>query len=283
MRRLALSAALVSAAMFVPVAMATPTPRTPSCDGGRSRQSRSVNGHARRSRSVGWAWQGRLEGGVLLRESPLVRYVGEYRAAGHHYGTWQLVQLLERAADRVHQRVPGARLSVGELSSERGGPIPGHASHESGRDADVSFYMTDARGRPYDPFAFAVFGGDGVGQGPNRMLRFDDARNWELVAKLVADGDARVQHIFVSRSIRRRLLREGHRRRAPASILARAELVLMQPSHGNPHANHFHVRVYCNPHERPRCRDRAPFHPWYPGTPSARDLGAPTRAAPAEP
>ena len=51
------------------------------------------------------------------------------------------------------------------------------------------------------------------------MLRFDDARNWELIGKLVADGDARVQHIFVSNALKRRLLREGRRRGAPASVL----------------------------------------------------------------
>ncbi len=279
MRRFAFSAAWVSIALIVPVAAATPAPRGASCQGHGGRQSRAVNSRHQRSRSTGWPWQGRLRHGVLLQESPLVRYVGEYREAGNHYGTWQLVQLIERAAERVHQRLPGARLSVGELSAERGGELPGHASHESGRDADISFYMTDARGRPYDPFAFAVFGGDGVGRGPNRMLRFDDARNWELVGKLVADGDARVQHIFVSRAIQRRLLREGRRRHAPAAVIARAEAVMQQPSRGNPHANHFHVRVYCNPHERPTCRDRAPFHSWYPGTPPARDRADRRRAA----
>ena len=29
---------------------------------------------------------------------------------------------------------------------------------------------------------------------------FDDARNWELVARLVADPDARVQYVFVART-----------------------------------------------------------------------------------
>jgi len=46
--------------------------------------------------------------------------------------------------------------------------------------------------------------------------------------------------------------------------------VMSQPRH-HPHRNHFHVRIYCNPHERPGCRDRAPFHSWYPGRPPARD------------
>lgn len=292
MRRLLVCALLVSAAALSCAALVAPPPVSASprameragrpaasaatCDGPRERARRQ------RSRSIGYAWRGRLENGVLLRESSLVRYAGEYREGGHFYGTSQLVQLLERAAARVHQRLPGARLSVGELSAERGGSLPGHRSHESGRDADIAFYMLDARGRPYEPFAFAAFGADGVGRRPNAMLRFDDDRNWELVARLVADPDARVQHIFVSRTIQRRLLQTAARRRAPRSVVARAEQVMVQPSHGHPHANHFHVRVYCNPHERPRCRDRAPFHAWYPGTPPGEDRDG-TSAAPVHP
>jgi penicillin-insensitive murein endopeptidase len=217
----------------------------------------------RGSRSLGLPFRGRLRDGVLLRESSYVRYVTEYARAGNHYGTWELVQLLERAAYRVARRLPGAKLSVGEISSERGGPIPGHASHQNGRDVDLGFYMLDARGRPYDAFAFADFGPDGRGRGPNASLRFDDARNWELVAKLVADGDARVQHLFVARHLKDRLLAEGRRRGAPASVIARAERVMAQPT-GHPHANHFHLRIYCSPSNRPACKDQGVRHPWAP-------------------
>lgn len=290
MRRLLACTFLASAAALTCAASGAPRPASaapraveragrpaaaPACDGPRGRAR-----NRERSRSIGYAWRGRLENGVLLRESSLVRYAGEYREGGNFYGTSQLVQLLERAAARVHQRLPGARLSVGELSAERGGSLPGHRSHESGRDVDIAFYMTDARARPYEPFAFAAFGADGAGRGPNAMLRFDDDRNWELVARLLSDPDARVQHIFVSNAIQRRLLRTAARRRAPRSVVARAEQVMVQPSHGHPHANHFHVRVYCNPHERPRCRDRAPFHAWYPGVPPAEDRGGTSAATP---
>ncbi len=287
MRRLATWAASIAAATLAVFALVWPASRIDAqpaeqlTQAHRPRAARSSDPPERRSRrartrsrSIGFAWQGRLENGVLLRESELVRYAGEYREHGNFYGTWQLVQLLERAAERVHQRLPGARLSVGELSGPRGGPLPGHRSHESGRDVDVSFYMLGPRERPFEPFAVANFGADGAGRGANSMLRFDDDRNWELVAKLVADGDARVQYIFVANAIQRRLLRTARRRHAPRSIVARAEQVMVQPSHGHPHANHFHVRIYCNPHERPRCRDRAPFHAWYPGTPPAEDREA---------
>lgn len=257
MRRLASLCALLSIAALASVATASP------CDGG---QDREHGARAHRSRSVGWPWDGSLARATPLRESERVRYVTEYAERGNHFGTWQLVQLIERAAERVDQRLPGARLSVGELSAREGGHIDGHRSHQSGRDADLSFYMTDAEGRPFDPFAFASFDARGHGRGPNEMLRFDDARNWELIGKLVADGDARVQHIFVSNALKRRLLREGRRRGAPGVVLRRAAEVMSEPRH-HPHDNHFHVRIYCNPRERPGCRDRAPFHAWYPGRP----------------
>lgn len=64
MRRLALSAALVSAAMFVPIAAATPAPGH-ACDAHRGRRSQSERGPRRRSRSTGWAWRARFEDGVL--------------------------------------------------------------------------------------------------------------------------------------------------------------------------------------------------------------------------
>jgi penicillin-insensitive murein DD-endopeptidase len=222
---------------------------------------------ARKSRSIGLPFGGRLEHGVLIRETPFVRHTPEYARDGHFWGTWELVQLLHRAAHRVAQRMPGARLSVGELSKQTGGRIAGHHSHQNGRDVDIAFYMTDAAGRPFEPWAFAEFDRSGKGRGPNQMLRFDDARNWELIQRLVTDGDARVQYIFVSNALKERLLREGERRRTSPSILARARKTLMQPGGAHPHANHFHVRIYCSPANRPRCEDRAPFHAWYPGKP----------------
>ena len=217
----------------------------------------------RRSRSMGLAFQGRLQRGVRLRESPYLRYVTEYRERGNHWGTWELVQLLERAAYRVERSLPGAKLSVGELSKREGGRIPGHASHQSGRDVDIAFYMLDGRGEPFEPYAFADFDADGQGTGPNEGLRFDDERNWELVAKLVADGDARVQYIFVANHLKQRLLRAGRRRGAPGVLLDRAARVMVQPT-GHRHANHFHVRIYCSPGDKPACVDRGPRHPWAP-------------------
>jgi penicillin-insensitive murein endopeptidase len=219
---------------------------------------------ARLSQSIGAPWQGRLQHGVELRPSSTVRRTTEYAAAGHFFGTFEMVQLLERAAAGVARAFPGAKLSVGEISRRNGGDIDGHGSHENGRDVDIAFYMLDGAGNSYAPFAFAHFDHRGRGTGTNEGLRFDDARNWELVSRLVTDPDARVQYIFVARSLRERLLAEGRRRRASNRSLDRAAAVLVQPAAGHPHRNHFHVRIYCDPGDRPRCVDREPFHAWYP-------------------
>lgn len=165
-----------------------------------------------RSRSLRYPWSGELVRGLQLHESEYVRYVGEHAADGNFYGTWELVQLLERAARRVAFRVPGAKLSLGELSRASGGRIDGHRSHESGRDADLGFYTTRSDGSPYYAYAFAEIDARGRGTPPNQYLRFDDARNWELIAKLLSDGDARVQYIFVASHLRDRLLAEAARR-----------------------------------------------------------------------
>ncbi len=215
------------------------------------------------SRSLGYPWHGSLLHGVQLKQSSYIRYAGEYTRSTNFFGTRELVQLVERAAKRVARRLPGAKLSVGELSRKSGGEIHGHSSHENGRDVDLAFYMKNGKGVPFEPYGFAGFGPDGSGVGVNRGLRFDDARNWELVSRLITDGDARVQYVFVSKTIRQRLLKTAHTRFAPSPVIARASRVLVQPAEGHAHQNHFHVRIYCAPKDLPHCKDRAPYHPWH--------------------
>jgi penicillin-insensitive murein endopeptidase len=256
-RLLFLLAALFGVCAGLPVARAKRAAVAPAVP--------SLPAALRRSRSLGYPWQGSLSRGVKLAPGAHLRFVPEYEKTEHFYGTWQLVQLLARAAQHVAQRLPGARLSVGELSAQNGGNLGGHASHESGRDVDLGFYMLDAGGKPYDAFAFANFDARGRAQKPNLGLRFDVARNWELIARLVTDGDARVQYVFVAQGLRDLLLQEAKRQNAPQVVRDRAARVLVPPHERHPHGNHFHVRVYCGPHERPKCSDQGPYWPWYPG------------------
>jgi penicillin-insensitive murein DD-endopeptidase len=257
------------AALLVAVATTSPPPVAadrPAAEKGMP----TLPVSARQSRSLGYPWDGYLLRGVKLRSSARLRYVNEYTARQHLYGTWQLVQLLERAAYGVAQRSPGARLGVGELSRIGGGELPGHASHESGRDADLGFFVRDAVGRPHEIFTYINFDAAGRGTAPHQGLRFDVARNWELVSRLVSDEDARVQYLFVAPHLRALLLEEGRRNRASAAAVARAARVMVPPSERHPHGNHFHLRIYCGAPERPQCLDQGPYWPWYPGNPPLR-------------
>ena len=218
------------------------------------------------SRSVGRPWAGHLRGGALLRESKTVRYLPKAATGGRFYGTRLLVHALERAAQRVERRWPGSQLSVGELSARRGGWVSGHHSHRTGRDADLAFYTRDKGGRHARLEAFVRFGRHAP-LPPAQGVRFDDARNWELVTSLLEDPVARVQYLFVAHPIRARLLVEGNRRGASAKLLQAAAAVMVEPKRGRKHEDHFHLRIYCPAADRPECEDGAPYWPWYDAQP----------------
>ena len=184
------------------------------------------------------------------------------------FGTTRLVTALERAATTVARSHPGgAPLRIGDLSGPRGGRHPRHGSHRSGRDADLLFYATDLEGRPVPARGWVAFDREGVGVAPaepgGSPRLFDDARNWQLVRTLLLDDAAAVQWLFVSRGLKARLLRWAARHEGSREALFRASWVLHQPSRGNPHADHFHVRVFCTREGLATgCQDRGPRWPW---------------------
>jgi penicillin-insensitive murein endopeptidase len=230
------------------------------------------------TRGIGAEGQDVSDAVVVERPSgataPALRQSPHAHGRDHLWGTPELVRALERASAAVVAQHGNGVLSVGDLSQEQGGPLAGHRSHRNGRDADLGFYLLDgATGVPalVDRFLRVRRTGEVVLpralQAPSApaALLFDDARNWTLVEALLRDPDARVQYVFVARHLRDRLLDEARRRGAPAWLVARAERVLLQPTHGNPHHDHFHVRVYCADRDRGVCRDKEPYWPWVPG------------------
>lgn len=155
-----------------------------------------------------------------------------------------LVLMLHRTAKQIARQTPGSVLLVGDLSREYGGPLAGHRSHQSGRDADVGFFMTDAQGKPVNARRLLRF--DPQGRARDRSgLRFDDYRNWLLVQLWLKDGRAQLQHVFVASHLRRRLLDFARARPAFRKYVEDASLFLRQPSNGLPHDDHFHVRIAC--------------------------------------
>jgi len=215
-----------------------------------------------KSFSLGTTSHGRLVHGLPLpADHPALRRRPVSVRRGAVHGTQELIGVLERVAARVARTWPGSQLYAGDVSAERGGDIPHHVSHNSGRDVDLAFYMRGPGGRIGDSADFVLVGLDGRSR--DGALSFDVPRNWALVEGLVRDPQVQVQWIFVAAYLRKRLLDHGAAQAADATVLERARRVLLQPRGAAPHEDHFHVRVYCGEHERLKgCLNNGSIHGW---------------------
>jgi penicillin-insensitive murein endopeptidase len=211
--------------------------------------------------SVGYPNRGLLRFGMRINDDKDLRV--KVGSLDSRHGTGELVRLIEHAAHEVAFRYPRAELTVGDLSRSGGGRFRPHVSHQSGRDVDIGFYMLDRRATPVNVHMFVLFNNQGIGRQWGNLYKFDAARNWALIESLLSHPTTDVQHIFVSNSIKRRLLDQAIKEGANPDLLMRAKRVITQPRHGAPHRSHFHVRVYCADDDQPMCKDRPPFYAWH--------------------
>ena len=174
----------------------------------------------------------------------------------HVYGHPALVLMLERSAKQMARDAAGSRLLVGDLSSEFGGPLPKHHSHQSGRDADVGFFVTDPKGRAQEVDHFIAFDKQGMAK-DGSGYRFDDYRNWLLVQLWMKDTRAKIMHVFVASHLRRRLLDFASARPAFRGYVEQASTFLAQPGNSSAHDDHFHLRIACPDRQEPLCVQHA--------------------------
>jgi hypothetical protein len=173
------------------------------------------------------------------------------RQRGTTCGSTRLVVALQAAAAQVGARHPGLRLAVGNVARCGGGDLPWSVSHNTGRDADLYFYMQADDGRqhlppkvvPIDLRELAVQDDTG------RYVFVTDA-NLDLVLALSRSSQVDVQWIFVANPIRKALLERARERKVPARELQRLAEILHQPRGALPHDDHFHVRARCSAAER---------------------------------
>jgi penicillin-insensitive murein endopeptidase len=173
-----------------------------------------------------------------------------WRARDNRYGTDELIDLVVGVARRMRQQVPGVQLVVADLSCRGGGErYAFHRSHQSGRDADLLYYLRDATGQPFEPDAMHVF--DAAGRARDGSgLTVDVPRTWLLVKELITAPEVPVQWIFLYEPLARRLLDHAARIGEPEALIARARKALKQPGDSARHDDHLHVRVYCSPADR---------------------------------
>jgi hypothetical protein len=160
-----------------------------------------------------------------------------------NWGTKPLVDGLRRIA--AYMRGTGKAetdLAVGDISSVNGGRLGGHVSHQTGRDVDIGFYMTEAgSGKAVDALSFVRFTGgrDGLtGNYEGRAVRFDAERNWLLVQAILANPDPAFKptHIFIAKHL------EGAVLAAAGNSPDRARAAALM-SYWPGHDNHLHLRV----------------------------------------
>lgn len=225
-------------------------------------EARALLARPKGSVSLGKTGGGELVGAVTLPAKGRgyrVQNVGRKT----NFGTSELVGLIQRATATVAEAFPGSSLGVGNLGFASGKKIPWSVSHQAGRDADLGMYATTLDGKPLEELPFVTYGADGLADHEGRKVRFDVARNLAFVVALVSDDEARVQYIFVAEWLKARLLAEARKGKVPSAIIGRLEEVLHQPTDSNPHANHFHVRLFCSVEDRAfGCLNGPPARSW---------------------
>jgi penicillin-insensitive murein DD-endopeptidase len=224
--------------------------------------------------SVGMPNQGVQTGAVELPEQG--KGFERYRPKGkNHWGRPRLVSALTRIAGEIDAELPGGVLVIGDLGARAGGQIPGHASHRSGRDADLLFYALTPAGAPISSPGFVRYEADGLAVVPDAedYVRLDVAREWLLVKKLVTDPEIGVQFLFISRPLEALLMDYARSRGEPLELQYRAQTVMLQPGDSLPHDDHLHLRIACSPDEIPGgCSGGGPYWEWLPPLPATREL-----------
>jgi len=185
------------------------------------------------------------------------------------WGNPRLIAAVQKAASEVVSLRPnGAPVVIADLSAKRGGKIPRHRSHRSGRDLDLLFYVTTPAGRSIKNPGFIHFGPDGLARknkksGPYYQL--DIPRQWLLIRALLTSPTAQVQYMFIARWLEALIIEYAHARGEDLQLIYHAQKVLHQPSDSSSHDDHIHLRLACSPSEEVAgCRGGGPRWSWLP-------------------
>jgi len=218
--------------------------------------------------SIGAPGAGELRGAAALPKQGPGFIHNPKRPEQARYATHEMIAAIMGAAAVVDAEYPGSGLVVNDLSLEHGGPIAQHGSHQNGRDADILFYVFDAKGEPIPSVGVPI---DPSGRGfdfkdlttpaDDQPVRLDAKRTMRFIAALIEHAGDDVQRIFIAEHVRTLLLAEANRARIAKATRERFELLSCQP--GTPHDDHMHVRFHCTAQDmQAGCSDSPPTYPF---------------------
>ncbi|MBB5220287.1 penicillin-insensitive murein endopeptidase [Amaricoccus macauensis] len=182
--------------------------------------------------SIGAPGQGCLAGGVPLAESGPT-WQAMRLSRNHQWGHPVMIDFIKDLS-RFAARQPGwAGLYVGDIAQPRGGPVKGHASHQTGLDADIWYLRPtrlDLTARERERLS-----ANNVKARDERNVNAEWTPQNAAILEAAA-RDPRVNRIFVTAPVKLAMCAEASRR-------DRAWLGKIRPWWG--HDDHFHVRLNC--------------------------------------
>ncbi len=191
--------------------------------------------------SIGRPQRGSLQDGVQLpRSAQYYRRRPEWAYGAQHVVDHTLAAIAE--VNRAHPKVH--RLAIGDISSPKGGFLPGHGSHQSGRDIDLGLYYLAVPEKYPGEFVSV------------RQAKLDAAATWTLVhalyqASKISGGP---ELVFLDYGVQKSLYEQARKAGVSKSTLkeifqypdgkwAQGRLVQHVPKHDD----HIHVRFSCPP------------------------------------
>jgi len=187
--------------------------------------------------AVGACPEGYLARGVQLKPAPELYTIWFPERA---WGRPEALDVIARAAEEMAWLIPeGDPLIVGDISTQFGGVLPGHMTHRSGIDFDISVYWLGA----------TTIKGDNPEASP---LNLDLEANWLLIKSMLDTG-----------MVERILLDQRNIDRIKQFTIESGELSLDEANrifpapgsrdryktgvvhHAPSHQEHMHVRVLC--------------------------------------
>jgi LysM repeat protein len=162
------------------------------------------------------------------------------------YGMPAVSKAIKACVRKVVAKNPGtADILVGDISRPTGGRFPPHQSHQSGRDADIGYYL----------------GGNVQNVTMHRVgaSHVDHDKNWDLLGCLVRDY--RVVRVYMDKAIQKAMAKHLVKKKRLSAVLAkrlfaergdRRALIRHAPLHDT----HVHVRFACGADDT-SCKEEA--------------------------
>lgn len=201
------------------------------------------------NQAVGYPDDGRLRNATNLKEQQASqKEQGLYvilSSKQRYYATFEMSEFISRLAKFLTVE-EATRLSVGNISAQKGGHISPHQSHQIGMDADFGYPTVQSR------TSFPVV----ARAGTINKSAYSVERTFESFKFAFKQNYAPVEKIFVDQLIINDLCHYAKSKNEFSGKDAQIVKTLFQNiQHVDGHGNHFHVRLKCTS-SQPACRSK---------------------------